>query len=199
MSTKIFLASASDIRRKLLDSAGVEYTAVKPMVDENVIIASMQAEAVEPRDIADALAEHKARKISLKHPDALVIGCDQILDLHGEILQKPTDQQDARNHLAKLSGQSHNLWSAAVIYQDGGPLWRHVGGVRLQMRTLSEPYLEDYLLRNWESVRHSVGCYKLEEEGVRLFSSIKGDYFCVLGLPLVELLDHLTRTGVLNG
>lgn len=199
MHNQIILASGSGIRRALLKNAGVECDVVKPMIDEEAIHASMQAEGARPRDIADTLAEHKARKISMKYPDALVIGCDQVLDLKGKVLQKPTDQQNAYAQLFALSGQRHSLLSAVVVYQNVMPVWRHIGVVRLQMRNLSDRYIENYLNRNWESIRHSVGCYKLEEEGVRLFTNIDGDYFTVLGLPLVELLGYFTQKGVLDG
>jgi len=103
----------------------------------------------------------------------------------------------AKQQLTDMNGAIHKLLSAAVIYLDGQPQWRHVGTVRMHMRRCSDAYLNDYLDRNWESVRHCVGCYKLEEEGVRLFSRIEGDYFSVLGLPLTELLGYLTIRGVL--
>ena len=138
-----------------------------------------------------------ARKVSLRNPGALVIGCDQILELNGNVLTKPDDIIVAKQQLTDMNGAIHKLLSAAVIYLDGQPQWRHVGTVRMHMRRCSDAYLNDYLDRNWESVRHCVGCYKLEEEGVRLFSRIEGDYFSVLGLPLTELLGYLTIRGVL--
>jgi septum formation protein len=199
MGTKIILASGSEIRRTLLENAGVDCQIERPMIDESAILSAMLAEGAPPRDIAATLAEQKARKISLKHPDAMVIGCDQILEQDGHLFQKPVDIKDARRQLAALSGKAHRLMSAAVVFQNGAHLWRHVGVVDLQMRAVDAAYQEQYLQRNWDSVRHAVGCYKLEEEGVRLFSRIEGDYFTVLGLPLVELLGYLTLRGVLDG
>jgi septum formation protein len=127
----------------------------------------------------------------------LVIGCDQVLALNQTIFAKPENPHDALTQLKTLRGQKHQLLSAAVIYADGKPQWRHVGVVRLHMRDASDGYLADYVDRNWDSIRHSVGGYKLEEEGVRLFSRIEGDYFNVLGLPLLDLLSYLTLRGTL--
>ena len=197
MPQPIILASGSDIRAQLLRQAGVAFEVVKPRVDEEMVKTALLAEGAPPRDIADALAELKARKISEKHPGALVLGADQVLDHQGTMLSKAADVAEASDQLQRLRGDRHALLSAAVIVEDGEPIWRHVGQVRLRMRDFSDDYLADYLNRNWESVRHAVGCYKLEEEGVRLFSNIQGDYFHVLGLPLIELLNYLTLRGEL--
>lgn len=198
MTDRIILASGSEIRRALLQNAGVSCEVMLPRLDENAIRAAMQADGATPRDLADALAEHKARKIAVREPTALVIGCDQILDFRSRCLAKPVSIDDARDQLHSLSGQRHSLLSAVVICHEGRPVWRHVGHVHLHMRELSDAYIDDYLDRNWDSIRHAVGCYKLEEEGVRLFSSIEGDYFTVLGLPLIDLLGYLTVRGVLT-
>ena len=197
MADPIILASSSEIRATLLRNAGVPFTIEKPRVDEEMIRASLEAEEASPRDIADFLAEAKARKVSLKANGALVIGCDQVLDLDGSVMSKPADPSECLDQLTTLRGKTHRLLSAAVIYKDGEPLWRHVGVVRLTMREFSDDYLSDYVVRNWESVRWSVGGYKLEEEGVRLMSRIEGDYFNVLGLPMIELLNYLTVRGAL--
>lgn len=197
MTEKLVLASASEVRLQLLQNAGLTVQVQRALVDEVAIRGALLAEGATPRDIADTLAEYKARYVSQRQPDALVIGCDQILDFNGAVLAKPKSTADARDQLQTLCGQSHKLLSAAVVYEAGKPVWRHVGVVRLKMRDFSDAYLDDYIERNWDSIRHSVGGYKLEEEGVRLFSRIDGDYFNVLGLPLLELLSFLTLRGTL--
>lgn len=197
MNERIILASGSEIRAQLLTNAGLTFETSVIRVDEEAIRASLQAEQASPRDIADTLAELKAQRVASRHPDALVIGCDQILALGQDIFSKPHSPDDALTQLKTLRGQKHHLLSAAVIYGEGKPLWRHVGTVRLTMRDTSDDYLADYVKRNWDSIRHSVGAYKLEEEGVRLFTRIDGDYFNVLGLPLLELLSYLTLRGTL--
>ena len=193
----LILASASPIRLSLLRAAGVVAEARPVAVDEETIRQSLEAEGAHPRDIADTLAEMKARKRADKDPDALVLGCDQVLEFDRRAWGKAETPDAARAQLQALRGQTHRLLSAAVVYDRGEPVWRHVGEVRLTMRSFSDSYLEDYLSRNWDSVRHAVGCYKLEEEGARLFSRIDGDYFTVLGLPLLPLLGWLADRGTL--
>jgi septum formation protein len=198
MSVHMILASGSQIRATLLHNAGVSFEVIKPRIDEESIKAALRVEAASPRDIADCLAETKARKVSDKRPGEMVLGCDQVLDLAGTLLSKPTSPDMASAQLSELQNTRHHLLSAAVLYQDGKPLWRHVGKVVLHMRPLSEAFIGAYVARNWDSIRHAVGAYKLEEEGVRLFTRIEGDYFNVLGLPLLELLNYLTLRGDLE-
>jgi nucleoside triphosphate pyrophosphatase len=195
MSKRFILASGSEIRATLLRNAGIEIEVIAARIDEEAIRAALDAEAAKPRDVADTLAEYKARRVANANPDALVLGCDQVAEIKGTILSKPTTQAEARDQLALLSGKTHHLLSAAVVYEHGEPAWRHIGVVRMTMRDLSPAYIEDYVDRNWESIRHAVGGYKLEEEGVRLFSLVDGDYFHVLGLPLTELLSYLIEKG----
>lgn len=199
MTTQIILASGSEVRASLLRNAGVEFSVSPARVDEDMVKDALLAEETPARDIADALAELKALKISEKTPGALVIGSDQILEFDGQLMSKPANRTDAEDQLATLRGHRHRLHSAAVICQDGKPLWRFVGKVDMTMRQFSDTFLQAYLDRNYESVRHCVGCYKLEEEGARLFSRVDGDYFTVLGMPLLELLGYLTLRGELQG
>jgi septum formation protein len=198
MTQRIILASGSPIRATLLRNAGIPVEVVVPRVDEEAVRASLQAEDATPRDIADTLAEMKAQRVADKHPDALVIGCDQVLDFKGKVLSKPATPTEARGQLAEMRGQRHKLLSAVVVHAGGKPVWRHVGEVRMTMHALSDAWLDGYVERNWDSIRGAVGAYKLEEEGVRLFSRIDGDYFTVLGLPLLELLSYLSLRGTIS-
>ena len=195
MTVRIILASQSQIRTDLLRNAGIPHETHAARVDEAAVKDALLAENAPPRDIADALAELKAQKISEREPDAIVIGCDQVLAWDGRILSKPHSPEEARAQLAELRGQTHRLISAAVICEGGRPVWRHVGVVQMRMRDVSDAYLDGYIARNWDSIRHSVGAYKLEEEGVRLFHAISGDHFHVLGLPLLELIGFLAVRG----
>lgn len=197
MKNPLILASGSKIRTELLSSAGITHSVQVARIDEDSVRGALEAEQAKPRDVADTLAELKARKISQKNPGAFVLGCDQILQIDDRILSKPETIEQAKEQLTLLSGKKHMLLSAAVLYQDGEPKWRHIGMVRLYMRELSDGFIDDYLGRNWPSVADSVGAYKLEEEGVRLFTRIEGDHFNVLGLPLIEFINHLTLIGEL--
>lgn len=196
--THLTLASTSEIRATLLRNAGLEIEAIAARVDEEAIKASLLAEGAKPRDVADALAEAKSRKVAAKGEHTLVLGCDQVLEFEGRVISKSETPEDCLSLLKEMRGKRHSLLSAAVIYEGQKPVWRHVGQARLMMRDASEAYLTAYVERNWDSVRHSVGGYKLEEEGVRLMSRVDGDYFTVLGLPLVELLSYLTLRGTLE-
>ena len=200
MKQHIILASGSDIRATLLRNAGLEFDVIVPRVDEQTMTQSLIAEAASPRDIADALAEMKALRVAAKNPDALVIGCDQVLAHGRELLSKPQTPEQAIAQLKSLRGQTHQLACPRPSYYAGGkPQWRHVGQTRLFMRDVSDAYLDAYVARNWDSIRHAVGAYKLEEEGARLFSRVEGDYFNVLGIPLLELLSYLTLRGTIDG
>lgn len=198
MKVDLILASSSSIRREMLESAGLVVECQPASIDEKTIKESLLFEEASPRDVADTLAEAKARKISARIPSALVLGCDQVLEVEQSLLSKPETRDDAREQLLRLRGKTHRLLSAAVIYDGGEPVWRHIGIARLGMRAFSDEYLEAYLDRNWPDVGSSVGGYKLEKEGVRLFSHIQGDNFTILGLPLVELLNYLSLRGAIS-
>ena len=193
----LILASSSPTRLALLRAAGIEAEPVPARVDEEAVRRALEAEGATPRDVADTLAEMKARKVAEKRPEALVLGCDQVLEAGGRVFAKPETPEEARAQLTGLRGKTHKLMSAAVLYQDAKPVWRHVGEARLTMRGFSDAYLDAYLARNWDSIRHSVGGYKLEEEGVRLFERIEGDHFTILGLPLMPLLAYLGTRGII--
>ena len=190
----LLLASQSPIRLTLLQNAGLQVEALPARIDEEALRESLQAEGATPRDVADALAEAKALKLALKHPEALVLGCDQVLAQCGTIFAKPESPEAARDQLRALMGKTHQLLSAMVLYHRGAPIWRHVGTARLTMRPATD-WLDGYVARNWPEISHSVGAYQLESEGIRLFSQIEGDYFTILGLPLLPLLTYLSLRG----
>ena len=198
MVKPLILASSSETRLRLLRAAGLDVTPHAPRIDEVAMRASLEADHATPRDIADALAEMKARKIADRRGDALVLGCDQVLEFRHKVWGKPETAAEALAQLSAFRGQSHKLLSAVVLYDAGQPIWRYVGEVQLTMRDLSDDWLQAYVARNWTSIRHSVGGYKLEEEGIRLFSSIEGDYFTILGLPLLALLGYLGERGFIT-
>jgi septum formation protein len=198
MTARLILASASPVRARLLSEAGLRVEVRPARIDEAALRDALAAEQVGPRDLADALAEAKARKLAERHPDAVVIGADQVLEADGRAWGKPADIDAARAQLQHLRARGHVLHSAVVLYHEVRPVWRHVGEVRLTMRPFSDAFLEAYLTRNWPAVSGSLGGYMLEREGVRLFARIEGDYFDVLGLPLVPLLSHLAERGFIE-
>jgi septum formation protein len=195
MSQTLILASGSAIRAQLLAQAGLEFLIERPRVDEDMLRSALLADGASPRDLADALAEMKSLRVSEKHADALVIGCDQVLDFGGQVFSKPRTRAEAHQQLMQLRGKRHSLLSAVVICEAGKPIWRHIGQVRLFVRDFSETWLDGYLDRNWPDIADAVGAYKLEKEGVRLFSRVDGDYFTVLGLPLLDILSYLSLRG----
>ncbi|WP_291078756.1 Maf family protein [Hyphomonas sp.] len=196
MSQRIVLASGSQSRRAVLASAGVEADTVKPNVDEDAAKAAFRADGMSVRDQAMQLAELKSVKVSMRE-QGLVIGCDQMLSLDGEAFDKPVNLEDARNHLRKLSGKVHTLETAIVICEDGKPVWRHLARPRLTVRPLSGPFIETYVDTVGDPLLSTVGAYQLEGLGAQLFTRIEGDYFSILGLPLLPLLDYLRTRGVL--
>jgi septum formation protein len=196
MSPPLVLASKSAARAALLTGAGLSFETAAPGVDEEAAKAALIEDGTGPREIADALAEMKALKVSRKRPGALVIGADQTLDLGGTLMDKAPDLGTARAHLVALRGQTHVLHAAVVAAVDGQPIWRELKSARLRMRDFSDDYLDAYLGREGSHVLGSVGCYRMEGEGVQLFDRVDGDHFTILGLPMLGLLDLLRRYGV---
>ncbi len=198
MNQPLILASGSEIRAEMLQNAGIALEIQPARVDEHAIKSALLAERAQPRDVADALAEAKARRVSLKNQDRLVLGADQVLDFQGQILDKPETLNQAHKQLIMLRSKSHNLFSAAVLFENGQPVWRHIGRATLTMRDFSDDFLDKYIQKNGDNLFTTVGGYKIEEQGVQLFSSIKGDYFSILGLPLLEFLAILRQKGYCN-
>lgn len=194
--TPVVLASTSRSRIALLRAAGVAFEATAPGVDEDAAKAALLGEQTTPRDIADALAELKALRVS-RRTGGLVIGADQTLDLDGQLFDKAQDLDGARQRLRALRGRSHKLHAGVVVARDGEPIWREVQSATLRVRDFSDAFLEGYLERQGEAILSSIGCYHLEGEGVQLFDRVDGDYFAILGLPLLGLLDLLRRHGAM--
>lgn len=197
--SQIILASTSRARREMLAAAGVAFTVEAADVDEPAIRKTLLVakSAATPPQIADALARAKAEDVSQRHKGSLVIGGDQVLALGTELLTKAKDEAAARATLKKLRGMTHELHSAVALAVDGRVLWTHTGTARLKMRDFSDAFLEEYLTRAGDRVGQSVGAYELEGLGVQLFDKIEGDYFTILGLPLLPLLAELRAHGMI--
>jgi septum formation protein len=192
----IILASKSAARRAVLTGADVPFEVVVAGVDEDAVKSSMLAQGSGARDVADALAEIKALKVSQGRP-GFVIGSDQTLEFEGKLYDKVASLEAAAERLKAMRGKAHKLHSAVVVAKDGAPIWREVVTATLTMRDFSDEFLAAYLLADGEEALGSVGCYRLEGPGAQLFSKIEGDYFSILGLPLMGLLDLLRRHGAL--
>lgn len=196
MTDQIILASGSAIRRQLLQNAKLKFISQVSDVDEVAILVAAHTQGLGPGQIAQILAEKKAEAIWRRNPNAVVIGCDQVLEHRGTLLSKAKDKKQAFDQIKMLSGKSHRLFSAVSVFENGELVWSHVGMAELVMRELVGDEIDNYLSRNWATVRHCVGCYELEKEGPWLFTKVDGDYFTVLGLPLIQLLGYLSSRGV---
>jgi septum formation protein len=192
----LILASASATRARILARAGLAFTTERPRVDEEAVKTSLRAEGHSPRAQADALAEIKALSVSRMRP-GLVIGADQMLALEGAVFDKPADRAAARAQLQALRGKRHELLTAIVVARDGVALWRHLDRPRLTMRAFSDAFLDAYLDTVGADAMSSVGAYQLEGPGAQLFDAVEGDYFSILGVPLLPLLGFLREQGAL--
>jgi septum formation protein len=199
MSQTIILASGSPYRRDLLAHAGVAFDVVRPEVDERAVEEATAGSGATPEEVALILAEAKAVTVSGAHPAALVIGCDQTLSLDDRIFHKPADMEQARCRLLELSGKTHHLNSAVVLARDGAAVWCHVAVARMTMRRLDPAFIGRHLSRVGEKALTSVGAYQIEGEGIQLFTTIEGDYFTIVGLPLLPLLAALRDQGAIDG
>ena len=191
MSPRLILASGSAARAALLRQARVPFASVPANVDEAAVKAAMLREGASARDVADALAELKAYRVAQRYSDGVVLGADQVLVCEGHLFDKPVDMSAARSQLTALGGRTHELLTAAVVFEAGRPVWRHVGRAQLMMRVLSDAFVDRYLEEEGDTVLQSVGAYRLEDGGAQLFDRIKGDLFTIMGLPLLELLAFL--------
>jgi septum formation protein len=181
----------------MLREAGVSFDVRPAQVDEDAVKESMLANGASPVDVADALAELKAIRISSAAGNDLVLGADQVLAFEGELISKVESLDAAKALLRRLSGKRHELISAAVLARGGTAVWRQLGRVKLQVRPLSDAFIDDYVAAEGEVLLHGVGCYRLEGLGAQLFERIEGDYFTVLGLPLLPLLAQLREMDIL--
>lgn len=197
MTAPVVLASKSAARRQLLQGAGVPFEAAVSGVDEDAVKIAMLAEGAGARDVADALAEVKALKLSRTRPE-FIVGADQTLEFEGQLYDKAETLEAAAERLKTMRGKPHKLHSAVVVAKDGAPIWREIVSATLTMRDFSDNFLDAYLALEGEEMLGSVGCYRLEGPGAQLFSKIEGDYFAILGLPLMGLLDLFRRHGVLR-
>jgi len=199
MPDPLILASASTARAAMLQAAGVPIETVPARVDEDGMKLSLRQHGADPATVAVALAELKALQVSRSRPGRLVLGADQMLDCEGVWLDKPQDRDGAREQLEYLRGKTHRLTSAAVLAQDGIRLWHHADAARLTMREFTDDFLEGYLDQAGTAILGAVGAYQLEGLGAQMFRAIDGDFFVILGLPLLPVLDILREQGLLPG
>ncbi|MAI91021.1 Maf family nucleotide pyrophosphatase [Ponticaulis sp.] len=197
MSDELILASGSKIRATILQNAGLKFRVQTSRVDEDSLKDAMRHEGMSPRDQADYLAQMKSEKVSSQTP-GLVIGADQMMSLDGKGFDKPKSREEAFERLKEFSGKTHYLECAAVISQNGEAVWRYLARPKLTMRELSDSFINEYLDQIGEAAYESVGAYQLEGLGVQLFSEIEGDYFSILGVPLLQILTYLRDRGVIS-
>jgi len=191
--TRLILASGSSIRRQMLEDAGVEFEVVRPDVDED----AAKAGQTEPRKIAGDLAQVKAVAVSASRPDDWVIGSDSVVVADDRLFSKPASREEAADHLRFFSGKTMRLTSGVALAREGRTDWSHVETAELQVRKLSDAFIESYLEAEWPEVGHTVGVFRMEARGVQLFEAIAGDHFTILGMPLIPLLGAFRERGML--
>lgn len=196
--TLLILASQSPFRRMLMENAGLVFETEAAAIDERAVETALAARKPTPQQVAETLATEKALDVARRRPGALVIGSDQTLSLEGRVFHKPADMAEARTHLQAMSGRTHSLNCGIALVRDGATLWSHVSIAHLTMRPLTDAFIDRHLARVGTRVLASVGAYQLEGEGVQLFERIDGDYFTILGLPLLPLLAKLRDLGAID-
>ncbi|NEI74249.1 Maf-like protein [Rhizobium lusitanum] len=199
MTVPLILASSSPFRRMLMENAGLHFQAVAADIDERAIETPLEREGAGPDAVALVLAKAKAKEVSDRFPGSLVIGSDQTMSLGTRVFHKPKTMADAENHLRMLSNETHRLNSAIALARNGDIIWEHVSHANLTMRALSDDFIHRHLGRVGEKALSSVGAYQLEGEGIQLFSEIDGDYFTIVGLPMLPLLEKLRELGTIDG
>ena len=195
--SKLLLASSSPTRAQLLRAAGVPFEVTPAAVDEDAVKQSLLAGGANAQAIAEALAELKGVRVSASRPDALVLGADQVLEFEGQLISKSQSMKDAAALLSRLRGKTHALITAAVLARGGAAIWRRTSRITLTVRDFSDAFLEEYLACEGEALLGGVGCYRLEGRGLQLFARIDGDYFAILGLPMLALLTALRDQGII--
>lgn len=198
MAGLLVLASASPFRRMLLENAGIAFQAKAADIDERAIEGEVERQGSSPEEVALILAEAKARNVGEAFPDDIIIGSDQTMSLGARVYHKPRDMNEARDHLLSLSGRVHQLNSGIVLTRGHDILWKHVSSARMSVRALRPEFIDAHLVRVGKKVLSSVGAYQLEGEGIQLFDKIDGDYFTILGLPMLPLLAKLRDLRVID-
>lgn len=195
MRSSLILASSSLARATLLRNAGILFETYPPKIDEQLIKKSMVSEGLSARDMADQLAEMKASKVASKFANSFILGSDQIIEFQGQLVSKPSDKKDLFLNLKAFQNKTHHLYTAAVIYFEARPIFRHISKADVSFRALTDETLATYIDKFWDCIQYCVGGYRIEAEGIQLIRKINGDHFSVMGLPLLEVVNFLSLRG----